>query len=51
MHLNILSSVAALHNNQELFHLLHSMCDLNQFVVLSIMTDTKTEELSKAFME
>ena len=51
MRLNIWSPGSALHKNQEGCHLLNAMCKFTQFVVLYITTNTKSEALSKLFME
>ena len=51
IHLDIWSPGSALHTNQEVFHLLNTMCYLTQFVLLYIMTYTKVEALAKFLME
>ena len=51
MHIDIWSPLTVLHKNQEGCRLINDMCDLTQFVILSIKTDTKAESLAKLFME
>ena len=51
MNINILSTVTELQKNQQGFHLINDMCDLTQFIIFSITTDTKEESPAKFFMK
>ena len=42
MHIDIWLPGTELHKNQEVFHLIKSICDLTQLITSSITTDTKT---------
>ena len=51
MHIGIWSPEIELNKNQEGCHLLNNICELTQFIMLSIKTDNKSESLVKLFME
>ena len=51
MHLDIWSPGNVLHSHKYWSPLLNCMCDLPQLIVSCMITDTKSEALSKTFME
>ena len=51
MHLDIWSPENVLHEYEDGGHILNCMCDLTQFIVSCILIDTRSEALSKMFME
>ena len=51
MHLDIWSPGHVLHGHKDGGHLLDYMCDLTQFIISCIITDTQAEVLSNIFME
>ena len=51
MHVDLCDPGKYLSNNSRGSHLLNAMCDLTQFVVSNITTETHGEHLPKSFME
>ena len=51
MHLDIWSPGSVLYKHEDGVHLLNCMCDLTQFIVSCILTDTYSEYLRNIFME
>ena len=51
MHVGLWATGTDLSNNSAGRHLLNAMCDLTQFVVSNITTETHAEHLAKLFME
>ena len=51
MHLDIWSPGNVLNEHEDGGHILNCMCDLTQFIVSCILIDTRSEALSKIFIE